>query len=52
MKNAAFAVAALALSSGASASSLEKGFRNPPVSARPHTWYHLMNGNATKEGGT
>lgn len=41
-----------ALSSGVSASALEKGFRQPPNSARPHTWYHLMNGNATKEGVT
>ena len=25
-------------------------FRNPPRTAKPHTWYHLMNGNVTKEG--
>ena len=25
-------------------------FRNPPLSARPHTWWHWMNGNVTKEG--
>ena len=31
---------------------LEDGFRNPPDSAKPHTWYHLMNGNVTKEGVT
>ena len=30
--------------------SLEEGFVAPPPSARPHTWYHIMNGNATKEG--
>ena len=29
---------------------LEEGFRNPPNSAKPHTWYHMMNGNVTKEG--
>ena len=29
---------------------LEKGFRSPPNSAKPHTWYHMMNGNVTKEG--
>jgi hypothetical protein len=29
---------------------LEKGFRSPPASARPHTWFHWMNGNVTKEG--
>ena len=32
--------------------SLEDGFRNPPDSAKPQTWYHLMNGNVTKEGVT
>ena len=25
-------------------------FRNPPPSARPHTWWHWMNGNVTKDG--
>ena len=25
-------------------------FRSPPPSARPHTWWHWMNGNVTKEG--
>ena len=40
----------LALSVAAPAQSLEAGFRNPPPTARPHTWYHLMNGNVTKEG--
>jgi hypothetical protein len=34
----------------ASAQSLEAGFRDPPASARPHTWYHLMNGNVTRAG--
>ncbi len=34
----------------AGALSLEDGFRNPPDAAKPHTWYHLMNGNVTKEG--
>ena len=32
------------------ADALEESFRNPPASAKPHTWYHLMNGNATKAG--
>ena len=32
------------------APTLEEGFRNPPVSARPQTLYHLMNCNVTKEG--
>ncbi len=30
--------------------SLAEAFRNPPPSARPHTWWHWMNGNVTKEG--
>ncbi len=34
----------------ASALTLEDGFRNPPDSAKPHVWYHMMNGNVTKEG--
>ena len=29
---------------------LEEGFKAPPRSAKPHTWYHMMNGNVTKEG--
>ena len=29
---------------------LEKGFLNPPDSAKPQTWWHWMNGNITKEG--
>lgn len=29
---------------------LERGFVNPPASARPHTWWHWMDGNVTKEG--
>lgn len=46
-----FLCAALALAgSSAFAASLEEGFRNPPASAKPHTWWHWMNGNVTKEG--
>ena len=30
--------------------SLEDGFKAPPSNAKPHTWYHMMNGNVTKEG--
>ena len=26
------------------------GFAAPPASARPHVWWHWMNGNVTKEG--
>jgi len=29
---------------------LENGFRSPPVSAKPHTWWHWMNGNISKAG--
>ncbi len=35
---------------GVGAEDLEKGFVQPPDSARPHTWWHWMNGNVTKEG--
>lgn len=34
----------------AAAGSLDTGFRNPPASARPYTWWHWMDGNVTKEG--
>ena len=29
---------------------LERGFANPPESAKPRTWWHWTNGNVTKEG--
>src|SRR5689334_5230381 len=29
---------------------LAAAFRNPPDSARPHTWWHWMDGNITREG--
>ncbi|MEI7575398.1 MAG: glycosyl hydrolase [Armatimonadota bacterium] len=29
---------------------LSANFKNPPASARPHTWWHWMGGNVTKEG--
>ncbi|MGQ9697331.1 MAG: glycosyl hydrolase [Armatimonadota bacterium] len=32
------------------ADKLVQDFRNPPPSARPHTWWHWINGNITKEG--
>ena len=28
----------------------EEQFKAPPMSARPHTWWHWMGGNVTKEG--
>jgi hypothetical protein len=30
--------------------SLEQGFKNPPESAKPRTWWHWTNSNITKEG--
>ena len=52
MKFRFIAIAAtLGLCLSASAqSSLEDNFRNPPSSAKPWTWWHWMNGNASKEG--
>ena len=32
------------------APSLAAGFANPPVSAKPHTWWHWLNGNVTHAG--
>src|ERR1700760_3585199 len=29
---------------------LDAGFRNPPDSAKPRTWWHWTNGNVTEEG--
>ena len=29
---------------------LEAGFKNPPASAKPRTWWHWTGGNITKEG--
>ena len=34
----------------ASGETLERHFLKPPHDAKPHTWYHMMNGNVTKEG--
>ena len=34
------------------ADSLDAGFRNPPAGAKPHTWWHWVSGNASKEGVT
>jgi hypothetical protein len=31
-------------------SSLERGFEDPPDSAKPRVWWHWMNGNVTKAG--
>ena len=34
----------------ASGDALERGFADPPNSARPRVWWHWMNGNISKEG--
>jgi len=47
---AALFLVPLAALYAASTNSLETGFQSPPDSARPHTWWHWMNGNVTKEG--
>ena len=44
------ALAVLLVSGTTAALTLEEGFKTPPNSAKPHTWYHMMNGNVTKEG--
>ena len=44
------AMAAICAAGAADAGKLEGGFRNPPNSAKPQTWYHMINGNITKEG--
>ena len=44
--SAAFVAAATMSTAG----TLDEGFRTPPRTAKPHTWYHMMNGNVTKEG--
>ena len=36
--------------SSESGANLEKGFKNPPESAKPRVWWHWMNGNISKEG--
>jgi (4-O-methyl)-D-glucuronate---lignin esterase len=35
---------------GAAPDALERGFLDPPASARPRVWWHWMNGNVTREG--
>ena len=52
---AAFSAAVAVLIAVPSSAALSAGlsreaFRNPPHEAKPHTWWHWMNGNVTKEG--
>lgn len=41
---------AFGIASSLGADELAKSFRDPPASARPHTWWHWMNGRVTKQG--
>src|SRR3989442_13348412 len=34
----------------AQSTTMQEVFRRPPASARPHTWWHWMNGNVTADG--
>jgi hypothetical protein len=43
-------VGAWIVSAQNSGDALERGFQNPPDSAKPRVWWHWMNGNITKEG--
>lgn len=36
--------------SASAQSDLEQTFKNPPASAKPHTWWHWINGSVTKAG--
>lgn len=47
---AALLLATLTALSPAWSAPLDQGFANPPDSARPHTWWHWINGNVTKVG--
>ena len=41
---------AFLLSANAADTGLESGFRQPPDSAKPQTWWHWVSGNVTPEG--
>src|SRR5205085_5355316 len=44
-------LATAAVAAGAPAPDpLARGFQDPPASARPHTWWHWINGNISREG--
>ena len=51
MTRLAIVAAAFAATFAAGAAdSLARGFADPPHAAKPHTWWHWMNGNISKEG--
>jgi hypothetical protein len=41
---------ALGANGYAAVDALKEGFRNPPDSAKPHTWWHWVNGNVSQSG--
>ena len=43
-------IAGHSVNGGDSVDPLERGFADPPTSARPRVWWHWMNGNITQEG--
>jgi hypothetical protein len=43
-------VASVSCLTGAEEMNLDTGFRQPPDSAKPHTWWHWMDGNVSREG--
>src|SRR5579872_7484226 len=45
-----FALAFLTFLAAQPSDPLADGFRNPPDSAKPRTWWHWTNGNVTKDG--
>src|SRR5580692_11555519 len=47
---AVFVGVAVSILGQSASSSLEKGFKTPPNSAKPRVWWHWMNGYITKEG--
>jgi hypothetical protein len=46
----ALAVALVSAAGARAQDDLAPGFLHPPAAAKPHTWWHWMNGNVTKEG--
>ena len=44
------AMSASAVGTAKAGLTLEEGFKNPLATAKPQTWYHVMNGNASKAG--
>ncbi|MEI6647475.1 MAG: glycosyl hydrolase [bacterium] len=44
------ALALVTCGSAGATDELQQGFMQPPDAAKPHTWWHWMNGNITKEG--